>query len=102
MAKIKNETVEQRLNRLVSKVYKEDGTLDNNACWLFTGCVTNYGYGKFTYKGVVIAAHRLALETRLGRGILKGKQANHINDCNKLCCNPDHIYEGTRLSLIHI
>lgn len=89
--KIKDETLQERFWRLVQK--PKDGNPE--ACWLFKNVPNSKGYGKFDYKGEEYSAHRVALEIKLGRQIAEGLQANHINDCNKLCCNPEHLREGT-------
>lgn len=89
--KLKGKTLEERFWMLVQKPKSGDKT----ACWLFKNVPNSKGYGKFQFEGEEYAAHRVALEIKLGRKIKEGMQANHINDCNKLCCNPDHLREGT-------
>lgn len=40
-------------------------------------------------------SHRIALAVKLGRPIQPDKLACHTCD-NPICCNPNHLYEGTR------
>lgn len=72
-------------------------------CLIWTGRVHHRGYGTYRPPGVPSKdrvekrAHRHALEMSLGRPLLPGMNANHTSNCtSKLCCNPDHLYEGTQ------
>lgn len=65
-------------------------------CWLWIGS-TNGGYGTgCPLFGKEQYSHRIALIKKLGRWIEKGKFALHRCHGVKSCCNPDHLYEGTR------
>jgi hypothetical protein len=44
----------------------------------------------------MMTAHRLALMIKLGREIAPKMNANHFHCHNRLCCNPDHLSEGTQ------
>jgi hypothetical protein len=64
-------------------------------CWLWSGHLTNMGYGQLKFKGKRIAAHRAAWESYRGP-IPKGMFACHKCD-TPACVNPDHLYIGTAM-----
>lgn len=54
-----------------------------------------YAIGRWGVPGTRYAsAHRIALELKLGRAIRHGYFACHTCD-NPVCCNPEHLWEGT-------
>lgn len=77
-------------DRFWSKVKKTD------TCWLWTGVVTDKGYGKFlSYrpKRAAVRVHRWAYENLIGP-IPEGMLVCH--DCDTpACCNPEHLFLGT-------
>lgn len=66
------------------------------ACWPWRGGKDKDGYGRLYANNQDLAAHRCALELKLGRSLADDQCALH--DCdNPPCCNPDHLFEGTKL-----
>lgn len=65
----------------------------NTGCWLWTGCVDEFGYGRFTIRGKRFRAHRLAY--RLAFGSPRQPVVMHRCDVPR-CVNPAHLKEGTR------
>jgi hypothetical protein len=63
-----------------------------DACWPWTGYRMASGYGRNRHG----YTHRYALQLALGRPLGPGMEACHTCD-NPPCCNPAHLFEGTRL-----
>ncbi len=66
--------------------------VERKRCWTWLGAKDNYGYGQFRMDGKTIRAPRMAFFLRNGRW---PNNACHKCD-NPICCNPDHIFDGTR------
>lgn len=64
----------------------------NSGCWLWTGAVNAKGYGRATFSGEAVKAHRLAY--RLFGGELGNGHVCHRCDTPS-CVNPDHLWLGT-------
>ena len=83
-------TLEEQLLRHVKKT---------DACWLWTGHITNRGYGLLSLSGDYLGqkryAHRLAYEVFVGP-IPDGLHLDHLC-CVPLCVNPAHLEPVTNL-----
>jgi hypothetical protein len=83
-------------------LYQKQLQTQPSGCIEWTGSRNNCGYGLVGYydmeknRGQMMTPHRLALMLKLGREIAPGMNANHWVCHNRLCCNPDHIEEGTQ------
>ena len=61
----------------------------SDGCWMWTGSLTDDGYGNVWYDGKCQGAHRVAYEITFGP-IPEGKELDH--KCRiRACCNPDHL-----------
>lgn len=62
-------------------------------CWPWIGARDKDGYGQFNYDGHTVRAHRVAFF------LTKGKWPKNLalHECDyPPCCNPFHIFDGTR------
>lgn len=70
------------------------GDVREDGCWLWTGRSSRDGYGRLTYKGRDVSAHRVAYELAKGP-IPAGLVIDHL--CRvPACCNADHLEAVTQ------
>lgn len=78
------------LQRLLEKVIVDQKT----DCWEYQGGKNNIGYGMIRDEHKMRTTHRVSYEEHKGP-IPKGMCVCHTCD-NPICCNPDHLWLGTR------
>jgi hypothetical protein len=72
---------------------KLDMETSKDGCWLWTGCLTNKGYGQVRRKQITYYTHQFSW-LLAGNTIPEGHLIRH--KCrSKNCCNPEHLETGT-------
>jgi len=67
--------------------------IKKNGCWIYTGFVNEYGYGRIRNNGFKYLTHRLSFEHFFG-SIPEGILVCHKCDIPS-CVNPQHLFLGT-------
>ncbi|MFF7795635.1 HNH endonuclease [Streptomyces sp. NPDC007991] len=64
-------------------------TVNDAGCWIYTGHLDRYGYGRISYEGKSREAYRIAYEHSVGP-VPAGMELDHL--CRvRQCVNPNHL-----------
>lgn len=73
-----------------------DRSAGDDGCWLWKRGKTSFGYGSLNYYGANRLAHRVAWEVAYGE--IPPDSLCILHQCDTpSCCNPDHLFPGTRV-----
>lgn len=70
---------------------KVDVGFDMDDCHIWTGALSDEGYGNFTVKRHTVRAHRVAYILRYGEPPKGLPYLDHVNCIGRFCVNTDHL-----------
>ena len=72
---------------------------DLGRCWTWKACTSESGYPLMGMRCKLLKAHRVSFV--LHKGPITPEKPYVLHHCdNKICCNPDHLFDGTILDNI--
>ena len=81
---------------ILSRIEANVERIPFSGCWIWMGYVDKHGYGRISVPGEPGArAYRVAWESK-NRPLARGECVLHRCD-TPACCNPEHLFVGTRL-----
>lgn len=60
-------------------------------CWIWTGALSDEGYGNFTVGRHTVRAHRVAYLIEIGEPPADRPFLDHVNCLGRFCINPKHL-----------
>lgn len=85
---------ESPYDRVMAKVIVQP-----NGCWIFTGVLTENGYGHIRVGRTMRMAHVVTYELKYG-AVPAGMELDHKHCSTRACCNPEHVLPATHLENI--
>lgn len=86
-------TLTRKTTPLIDRLMAKHEPVTESGCWLWTGMVNSYGYGRIKYNRHELGAHRASYE------IFNGQIPESMKVCHRCdvpcCVNPSHLFLGT-------
>lgn len=82
-------------SRSLSDILKNTLLIPFSGCKLWLGNTDKKGYGRITHRGRKCFVHRLVKMMQLGISLSPEQLVLHKCD-TPLCCNPEHLFVGTK------